>query len=556
MKYINHLILTLFLGISMASLSQPATVKNVTKSVFKLTTYRSDGSVLANSHGVFIGTNGEAITSLQPFIGAGRATVTDANGKSMEVTHIEGINDMYDVAKIKVNGKTTPTKIASSPVSSGSQVWLIPYSTKKPTATAITVKNIEVFMNQYSYYIFSSTAPDNTDACPFVNTSGEIIGLMHKSTTSNDLHATDSRFVASLKNNGLSINDATMKKIGIPASLPDNKEQALLSLMMIGQSMDSIKIESTINDFITAYPTMTDGYTARAQRLINENKFEDAAKTMDLAIQKSEKKDEAHYNYSKLIYDKNISKANIPYEPWNLDAALEQARKAYSIKAHPTYKQQEAKILFLKGEYTEAYKMFINLTTSEIRNAELFYEAAQCKKMMKAPEKETIALLDSAINNTDTLRLREAAPYFLMRGEIYNEIDSFRQAVFDYTRYEVLSNGQVNDRFFHMREQAEVKARLYKQALIDITTAILINPKEPTYYAEKASLELKVNMTEQALKTAEACIKVAPEYATGYLLLGLAQIKSGNKTSGLNNLEKAKQLGEEQAQTLIDKYSK
>lgn len=554
MKYLNYIIVTLFLGISMASKSQPAAVKNVAKSVFKLTTYKSDGSVLANSHGVFVGKDGEAITALQPLIGASKATITNANGNNMEVTHIEGINDMYDVAKIKVNGKTTPAKITSSPVTSGSQVWLISYADKK--STPITVKSVETFMSNYSYYIFSSTAPDNTDACPFVNTSGEVIGLMHKSTTTNDLHATDSRFVVSLKNNGLSVNDATMKKIGIPAALPDNKEQALLSLMMIGQSMDSIKIESTINDFIAAYPTMTDGYTAKAQRLTNENKFEDAAKTMETAIQKAEKKDEAHYNYSKLIYDKNISKPGVPYEPWSLDAALEQARKAYSVKQHPTYKQQEAKILFLKGEYNEAYNMFINLTTSEIRNAELFYEAAQCKKMMKASGKETIALLDSAINNTDTLRLREAAPYFLMRGEIYNEIDSFRQAVFDYTRYEVLSNGQVNDGFFYMREQAEVKARLYKQALIDITTAILINPKEPTYYAEKASLELKVNLIEQALKTAEACVKVAPEYATGYLLLGLAQINSGDKTSGLNNLEKAKQLGEGQAQALIDKYSK
>jgi len=176
--------------------------------------------------------------------------------------------------------------------------------------------------------------------------------------------------------------------------------------------------------------------------------------------------------------------------------------------------------------------------------------------MMKAPASEVIALLDSAINNTDTLRIQEAAPYFLARADAYNSVDSFRQAVFDYTRYEILVNGQVNAAFYYLREQTEVKARLYKQALNDIMRAILLAPKEPTYFAEKASLELKVNLIDDAIKTANLCIELAPDYADGYLILGLAQISKKNKTEGLANLEKAKQLGSEQAQPLIDKYSK
>lgn len=556
MKYFSCIISAFLLCTSIEIEAQPTAVKNAAKSVFKLTTYDNNGSVLSNSHGIFTEKNGEAITALQPFIGASKAVVTDAKGNNMDVIRIAGLNDMYDVAKIIVNGKTTPVQAAKSAVASGSQVWLVSYSEKKPVATTATVKDVETFMNEYSYYIFSSTAPDDTEGCPFVNSSGEVIGIMRKSATSNDLHATDSRFVASLKHTGLSVNGITMRKIGIPASLPEDKEQALLALMMIEQSDDSIKTKCAANDFISAFPTMTDGYNARARILLNGNKFSEAAVTMDNAVKTVENKDEAHFNYSKLIYDKNLYKADKPYEPWSLDAALSEAEKAYAIKPLPVYKEQEAKIRFLKGEYAEAYNMFMALTSSEIRNGELFYEAAQCKRQMKAPAKEIIALLDSAISNTDTLRLRDTAPYFLMRGEVYNECDSFRQAVFDYTRYEVISGGQVGDGFYYVREQAEVKARLYKQALIDITTAIILNPKEPMYYAEKASLELKVNMAEQALKTSQACTKIAPDYATGYLLLGLAQINTGDKTGGLANLEKAKSLGEPQAQSLIDKYSK
>ncbi|MBQ9222841.1 MAG: tetratricopeptide repeat protein, partial [Prevotella sp.] len=102
----------------------------------------------------------------------------------------------------------------------------------------------------------------------------------------------------------------------------------------------------------------------------------------------------------------------------------------------------------------------------------------------------------------------------------------------------------------------EVKGRLYQQALRDIARAILLDPKEPLYYAEMASLQLRVNMADKALQTAERCVAIAPEYSEGYLLLGLAQIHTNDKEKGLANLRKAQEMGNEQAQALIDKYGK
>lgn len=554
MKRLN-IIITLLILLYCNCNAQSSAVKNAAKSVFKLTTYKSDGSVLATSNGVFIGNNGEAISDLKPFIDAAKAIVTDTKGNKMNVTRILGINDLYDVARFKVDGKTVPLAAAPSASPTGSQVWLIPYAEKSPSITAATVKSVEAFMDKFSYYIFTLNVPDNTNACPFVNSEGQVIGIMQPSSTSTDIHATDANFAMSLYTTGLSSNDQTMRRIGIPPALPADKDQALLTLMMAEQN-DSIKRLAIINDFITQYPDLADGYTSYAQMYINANDFDNAAKEMETAIKKVDKKDEAHFNYSKLIYNKEIYKNNVHYKPWNLDKALDEINKAHEINPQPSYKHQQAQIIFAKGEYQKAYDIFMELTKSPIRNPEIFYEASRCKQMMEAPSDEIIALLDSAINNTDSLRIQEAAPYFLARAEAYNKTDSFRQAVFDYTRYEILVNRQVNAHFYYIREQAEVKARLYKQALIDITTAILMEPEEPTYYAEKASLELKVNMIDDAIKTANLCIKLAPEYSDGYLILGLAQINKDNKPEGLANLEKAKQLGNEQAQALIDKYSK
>lgn len=556
MKQIGIILTLIILCVCGNSKAQPSAVKNAAKSVFKLTTYNADGTVLSTSHGVFVGNNGEAISDLKPFIGASKAIVTDSKGREMNVERIMGVNDIYDVAKFKVSGKTIPLNVAQSASSSGSQAWLVSYAEKSPTITAATVKNVETFMDKYSYYIFSLVVPENTNACPFVNSEGQVIGIMQPSTTSTDIHATDAKFITELQTTGLSVEDETMKKIGIPPSLPTDKSQALLTLMMAAQANDSIKHAAIVSDFINQYPTSVDGYTAQAQIYLDANDFESAEKEMETAIKKVENKDEAHYNYSKIIYNKEVYKSDIPYAAWNLDKAFEEINKAYAINPQPSYQHQQALITYAKGEYQKAYDMFMDLTKTSIRNPELFYNASQCKQMLKAPMKEVIALLDSAITTTDTLRLREAAPYFLARAEAYVTTDSFRQAVFDYTRYEILVNGNVNANFYYIREQAEVKAKLYQQALIDISTAIMLAPKEPTYYAEKASLELRVNMMDDAIKTATKCIELAPEYADGYLILGLAQINKGDKANGMSNLEKAKELGHVQAQAMIEKYSK
>ena len=53
--------LTLFMGqfaMNHSLNAQPAPVKQAAKSVFTLTTFRADGSLLASSHGVFIGNQG------------------------------------------------------------------------------------------------------------------------------------------------------------------------------------------------------------------------------------------------------------------------------------------------------------------------------------------------------------------------------------------------------------------------------------------------------------------------------------------------------------------
>ena len=81
-----------------------------------------------------------------------------------------------------------------------------------------------------------------------------------------------------------------------------------------------------------------------------------------------------------------------------------------------------------------------------------------------------------------------------------------------------------------------------------------MNPQEILYYAEKASLEVRVGLYDQAIQTAQECIQIDSDNSDGYLFLGLAQCLKGQKADGIANLQKAKDLGDSQAEALIEKY--
>ena len=129
-----------------------------------------------------------------------------------------------------------------------------------------------------------------------------------------------------------------------------------------------------------------------------------------------------------------------------------------------------------------------------------------------------------------------------------------RKALTDYNRYDTLMFNRGSADFYYLKYKCELNVRQYKQALNDIAHAAYLNPKEPTYFAEMASLQLRVSDFEKAIQAADLCIQIAPNYPDAYLIKGLSLIKSNKKDEGLASLEKAKELGDARAQGLIDKF--
>lgn len=552
MKHIYLLFVALTMSI--IATAQPGWVKKATKSVFTLKTFAADGTLLGSANGFFVGNNGECVSSFAPFKGAQKAVIIDAVGKEMAVECILGANETYDVVKFRVAGKTQPLTSANARQETGTQVWLLPYREIKKVPQG-AIRKTETFNGNYGYYTVALQMPDDAIGTPLMTAEGEVVGLMQPPISGTDTlnYAVSALFADSLSVNGLSINDRALRQTAIKKALPSDESQALLSLYIGASSLDSLGYATLVDDFIHQFPQNHNGYIYKAQIAVHANQYGEADNLMAQALKTTSAADEVYYNYSQLIYQTLLNNASTPYEPWTLDLALQKAQEAYNVNPQPIYQRQQAYVLYAQKKYSDASAVYEQLFSSVLRSPELFYEASRCKQMQRDTVAQ-LALLDSCMAMFSRPYLKEAAPYLLARAQALMDAGRYRNAVTDLNDYEQLMSAQVNAQFYYLRFQAEVSGRLYQQALNDICKAIEMEPQSDFYYSEKASLEVRVGLYDEAIATANETIRIFPNHSDGYLFLGLAQCLKGQKAEGVKNLQKAKELGDPQAEQLIETY--
>jgi tetratricopeptide (TPR) repeat protein len=523
-----------------------------------LKTFSADGSLLSSSTGFFVGSNGEAISTFAPFKGAQRAIIIDAQGKEYAVEQMLGANETYDVAKfVTAARKTTPLPIAAS-ANNGSDIWLMPYTVnKQPTCISGKISSAETFQDTYQYYTLAINIEESHVTCPILNNDGAVVGIVQPSAGGQKgvAYAVSARFANDLKITGLSINDPILRQTAIPIALPDDAKDAILTLFLASSTLNKTQFTQLINRFIQKFPNLPDGYINRARLAASEGNFQAAEDDMQQAVKVGTTSDDVHYQYADIIYQKDLYQNDKPFGAWTLDKAFSESQEAYRLNPMSVYLQQQAQIRFAQGKYAEAYSLYEQLTHTEMRSADIFFAASQCKGRLGDTDAQ-LALVDSAVNQFSRPYVKTAAPYLMARAQLLSDLGKFRLAVNDYNEYETLMTAQLEAPFYYNRSIAETGGHLFQQALNDINKAIDMAPSEPMYRAEKASLQVRVGQHKEAIETAQQLIKLSPELSDGYLFLGLAQCLTNQKAEGARNLNKAKELGNEQAQTLIDKYAK
>lgn len=551
------------------SLAQtPKWVEKAKRSVFSVITYDKDDKILNTGNGFFVSEDGLALSDYTLFKGAERAVIVNADGKQMPVESILGADDMYDVIKFRVGiteKKVPALQVATEAPQAGSPVWLLPYSTQKSIAcTSGKMTKADKVGEKYHYYTLEMQLKDKEVSCPVANAEGKIIGIAQKSSGKDSLttcYAAGASFALSQNINALSLADAALRSIGIKKGLPDTEEQALVYLFMASSQVNAEDYRNLLADFIKQYPSSPEGYIRRAATFVYPEKdktpeFDKAEADMQQALKVAVKKDDVYYSIAKLIYGYQLSKPEKPYKDWSYDRALEAVRNALAADTLAVYTQLEGDILFAKQDYAGALAAYEKVNRSNLASAASFFNAAKTKELMQADPKEVLVLMDSCVARCPQPFTADAAPYLLERAQMRMNAEEYRGALVDYDGYEKAVNGQVNDLFYYYREQAALKGRQYQRALNDIAKAIELNPKDVMYLAEQAVINLRVGRYDEAIQSLQSALKIDPKYAEAYRLMGICQVQQKKKEEACANFAKAKELGDPNVDTLIEKHCK
>ena len=544
----------------------PKWVEKAKHAVFSVVTYDKNDQILNTGNGFFVTEDGVALSDYTLFKGAQRAVIIDNEGRQMPVLNIMGADDMYDVVKFRVGieKKVTALPIATRQPAAGTLVYLLPYSTQKGrTCTTGHLKSADKVEGNYLYYTLELPLKDKMISCPLTDAEGAVFGLAQKSSgqdTATICYAVDARYAMDQKISALSYNDETLTNIGIKKALPDTEEQALIFLYMASTQLTPEKYMEVLNDYIEQYPNSTDGYIRRATQLLSTSQDEatlkQVAADMDQALKVASQEEAVRFDRAKLIYNYMLTNPATPHEDWSFDKALEEIQQAIDLQALPVYVQLKGDILFAKQDYPGALAAYEQVNHSDMASPTSYFSAAQTKEMMKAPATEVLALMDSCIALCPQPYTNTTGPYLLARAQALLNANQARKAMLDYDAYYKAMNGNVNAAFYYYREQAAMQARQYQRALDDLAKAIELAPDELLYRAELAVVNIRVGRSEEAIRILQEALKIEPEYAEAYRLMGQAYVQLKKKDEACESFAKAKELGDPNVDALIEKHCK
>lgn len=557
MKKVFTIAMALTIAATTWAADAPKWLQKVRKAVVSVITYDSEGKMIGTGNGVIISPEGSAVADYSIFKGAVSAVAIDADGKQHPITNIEGANSMYEVIKFRIADakKLTTIELAQDTVKANQAVFMLNYSTNKsqmPASGTITSKNTAA--EKYSYYTLDFGMGEKNVGAPLLNEEGQLIALIQKADASEkNGYAIDANFAADLQISPLAIKDAALDAVKIKKSLPKAENDALLYIYMKQHGISKENLLELRSDFISSFPNSAEGYLQRAICLIDLDRNAEAENDLNKYQSLSQSKADALYNLSNIIYNKSIYRPEPAYKNWNLDEALTLINKAISIKDEPLYVSHRGAVLYAKKDYENAYNDFMAMASTTMRSANFFYSAAQCKENMNADAKEVLALKDSALACFSQPYVKDAAPYLYARAQQRVVCKMFRDAVIDFNEYEHLMNGQLNENFYYRREQAEVECRMFKQALDDINKAVEINPNDAELETERASINLRVGNNDEAESAAKHALELNEKETDAHRMLGYVLYKKGNKEEGLKHLNRAKELGDNTIDELINK---
>lgn len=557
----RFLILLLALA-PLAAQAQPKNLKQAQKSLLTLHALQPEGDTL-RSAAFFLDEHGTLAAPYKPLRRARQAWAEDERGTRYPVTHVAGFSSTYNAVRLLTDTgkkKTPCLPPATAPLSAGQPLY------RATPAPAEDIQKVEK-AGPHAYYTLASAAAPALEGSPLLNTAGQVAAMLQTplSTPKATNYALDIAFIQTLKISAMDANHPDLQACAIPKLLPSEEQQAQSFLYL--HRGDPAQHLAYIRAFITAHPQNAAGYVLLAETHANQGAAADARNQGDearkayaeaqAAWQQALKApvtapDEVYYARALVVYTLALQRPNLP-EGWSLEQALDDIRQARKLKEMPVYTLHEGRILFARKQYAEAETKFLSLTQTNMRSADLFLYAAQCRESLGARPEELLALNDSAMACFAKPYPAEAANHLWVRAQTLKTLERHREALGDLNDYERLLLGRLTDLFYYERAQLAARTRLLPQALLDIQKAIDLNPREALYHTEQGSLLIRAGEVDAAIAACRKAIDLNPELPDAHRILGVCLREKGDKAEAQSHLKRAAELGDPMAQDILQK---
>lgn len=525
----------------------PKWMKTAGKSMLTLNVVQQGGDTL-RANAFFLNATGSVVAPFKAIQQARKAWVTDATGKEFEVCRILGFNSTYNVVLLQTivdKKKTLALPTLTDSLSKGTIVMTMPLGEQDEI---VQVERA----GEYGYYTLKSAVSKEREGMPVVDAQGRLVAVMQSPIVADNApnYALDIRMPMALTIRPIDANNADLRSCSILKQLPSDEAQATTFLYLLTSTSPENRI-TYADEFIKLFPQSSTGYTQKADALIAERRMDAAEETLAKAMNECGKKDEILYARSRAIYNGVLQADSLP-EGWTLDEALSDIAKAYEINALPLYLLHEAHVLYAAKRFDEACVKFLACNQTDMRSAELFIYAWQCRKAAGIVGDSLLALNDSAVACFTKPYPTAAAPYLYLRANTLVENKRIREAINDLNDYEHLMHGQLTAEFYYQREQLESQVRMLGPAVNDIQRAITLAPNEPYFHAEMATLLLRLNDMDGAINSCKKAIELNDSLADAYRIWGICLREKGDLTGARKQLIHAQELGDTLAGGILE----
>ena len=561
MKYFLSFALALLPHLSHAQ--QP---NDAQQAVVRVVTFDEKGDTLHTTYGYFASPIAEVVAPYAAFRGATRAVVTDVKGRQAEVQRIVAASDNYDMVRVTtaMPTKKLPFLTRSNVVGTVGTMWQQTFFSNEKQSQLLKTTVLAVDANNTLPY-YTLNAPNEVQyvGCPIVD-NGQVVAIAQRNILdkAQGICAISAAVADSFKVNAASALNSDFNAIRMPKQLPTTSENDAYSyfFMMLRTQRDSLQVLPLIKDFTATYPKNGAAMLDIASYYARQRKYAEADAWLQRRLTLGgEGLDVVYDTQSQLIYEKALAdSANYP--SWNFDAALKASEKSYAVQPKPAAMLQQGVILYSMKRDAEALEKFKTYNATAAASPQSHYFAAQVLIRMQAQDSVIVAELDSALARAEKpYKGGDVAAVLELRAYYYDKLGNARAAVLDYNDYEqIVGSQRLSAQFFALRAALAEKARIYQVALDDYSTAISrasSREDREDFRINRALLCLRVQLWEDAISTAQQVIAENPQVADAYKIIGVAYGEQKNRARALEYLTKAQQMGDENATTLLQKYS-